>query len=403
MNKSNFFTGQPIFCQLLGLLSKADISKIVREHKSDHYYKSFKTWNHLVTMLYGVYQNCTSLRELTTGMLACEGRLQSLGMSHFPKRSTLSEANLKRDNLVFEQIYNRTYLRLREFLPDSRSKTMVNKLIIIDSSTISLFQEIFTAAGRDPQSGKRKGGVKVHMAVHEREDVPYLIRITASSSNDSLFLKGQSFPVGSYLVFDKGYHSYDDYNRLTKDKVNWITRRREKSIVQITSNNKVSELEKSRGILNDQQIILGHQSKAITKVKCRLITFWDSVNQRTFEYITNNLKVKASTIADLYKRRWQIELLFKRLKQNLLHQYFLGDNQNAIKIQIWVTLLADLLLRAATSGIKRKWSYANLAGLIRIHLMNYTQLKLFLENPEKARITMPISIYNNQLKLYLSG
>ena len=122
-------------------------------------------------------------------MLACEGRLQSLGMSHFPKRSTLSEANLKRDNLVFEQIYNRTYLRLREFLPDSRSKTKVNKLIIIDSSTISLFQEIFTAAGRDPQSGKRKGGVKVHMAVHEREDVPYLIRITASSSNDSLFLK----------------------------------------------------------------------------------------------------------------------------------------------------------------------------------------------------------------------
>lgn len=403
MNKSTFFTGQPIFCQLLSLLSRQEIARIVEQNKSDHYCKRFKTWNHLVTMLFGVYHNCTSLREVTTGMLACEGRLQSLGLMHFSKRSTLSDANKRRDHQVFERIYYQAFERLSAFLPDSRLKSRVNKLIIVDSTTITLFQEIFTAAGSSPSSGKRKGGVKVHMAVQSEQAVPYLVCMTPSSANDTTFLKQLHFPKGSYVVFDKGYNSFHLFNRFTKEKVNWVTRKREKNVITLIQNNPITEKEKTKGVLKDQLIILGHKSKAIEKVQCRLITYWDSINKRTFEFITNNFSILASTVADIYKRRWQIELLFKRLKQNLLQQYFLGDNQNAIKIQIWISLLADLLLRAATHGIKRKWSYSNLAGLIRMHLMHYTQLKAFLENPEKACIYLPSSSNSNQLKLFLSG
>ncbi len=162
----------------------------------------------------------------------------------------------------------------------------------------------------------------------------------------------------------------------------------------------VSPKEQQAGIRKDEQIILGHSNKTIIKVKCRRITFWDSINKRTFEFITNNNRIKASTVAAIYKQRWQIEMLFKRLKQNMPLQYFLGDNENAIKIQIWCTLLADLLLKAATQGIKRKWAFSNLSSLIRLHLMNYTNLRLFLNNPEKAIIKMPLPYIKQQLTLF---
>lgn len=231
MNKSNFFTGQPIFSQLLSFVSKADIARIVKEYQSDHYIKRFKTWNHLVTMLFGVYQNCTSLRELTTGMMACEGKLQSLGLTYFSKRSTLSDANKNRSHEVFQMIYYKTYDRLKEFLPDSRLKSKVNKLFIVDSTTITLFQEIFTGAGTPPQNGRKKGGVKVHMAVQGHQDVPCFVNITNASTNDNVFLKHQQFPVGSYVVFDKGYNGFEALLRFMKEKVNWVTRLRNNTIV----------------------------------------------------------------------------------------------------------------------------------------------------------------------------
>lgn len=401
MNKSTFFTGQPIFSQLLKLIPKGQVDRIARQARANRYCKKFDTWHHLITMLYCCYQHCTSLREITTGMSACEGRLQSLNFKYFTRKSTFSDANKRRDAQVFESIYQMVYSRLGSSLPDSRLKGSVfKKLYIIDSTSISLFNEIFKGPGRNPVNGKKKGGLKVHMAIQSKQDVPCLIRVTSAATNDTVFTKGMQLPKGSYVVFDKGYHSHSQYNEFDKQGVYWITRPRHNSVIEVVKQNPVSEKEKELGILKDEQIIMGHRNNAIVKVKCRRITYWDSINKRKFEFITNNTRIKASTVADIYKQRWQIEILFKRLKQNMPLQYFLGDNENAIKIQIWCTLLADLLLKAATGGIKRSWSFSNLSSLIRLHLMNYTDLKKFLNNPEKAKITMPFTINRQQLALF---
>lgn len=404
MNKSTFFTGQPILNQLLISLNKREIKQVVQEHGGDHYYKKFDTWHHLVTMLYTIYQHCTSLREVTTGMQACEGRLQSLGIKHFVRRSTLSDANAKRDSVIFEKIFYKTYQRLYPFLPDSQLKgSIFKKLIIVDSTTITLFQEILKAAVRQPADGKRKGGVKIHMAVKATEDVPSLVMISSAASNDSRFLSRLNCNTGSYVVFDKGYNGFKQFHKWNQQKVYWVTRLRANTVVTVLKDHIVNESEKQAGVIADQMVIIGHKSTQIQKVKCRMITYYDSATNRTFTFLCNNHKIKASTIAAIYKQRWQIELLFKRMKQNLQLQYFLGDNENAIKIHIWCTLIADLLMKIAINGVKRRWAFSNMASVIRLHLMNYTDLKRFLNNPEKTRIIHPAIASELQLNLFHSG
>ena len=401
MNKSTFFTGQPIFSQLVKLIPKRQVDRISREYGGDRYCKKFDTWHHLITMLYCSYQHCSSIREITTGMSACEGRLQSLNIKHLPKKSTFSDSNKRRDAEIFEKIFYKLYSQLSPSLPDSRLKgSIFKKLTIIDSTSISLFNDIYKGPGRPDINGKTKGGLKVHMAVQAKEDVPCLIRITSAATNDRVILKALELPKGSYVVFDKGYHSHNYYNSLTEKGISWVTRTRKNSIIQVLKKNTVSESEKELGVLKDELILMGHANKNIEKVICRRITFFDATNKRTFEFITCNNRIKASTVAAIYKRRWQIEILFKRLKQNMQLQYFLGDNQNAIKIQIWCTLIADLLLKVVTKGIKRSWAFSNLSSLIRLHLMNYTNLSKFLNNPEKARIYLPDEGDKMQLSLF---
>jgi hypothetical protein len=404
MNKSTFFTGQPILAQLIKFIDKREVDQIVKAQKSDHYCKKFTTWQHLTTMLYTVYQHCTSLREVTTGLQACEGRLQSIGHKHFVRRSTLADANIRRSSEVFEKIFYQSYKKVSHLLPDSRLRGSVfKKLYIIDSTTIGLYQEILKAAGRQPSNGKRKGGVKIHMAVKATEDVPGLVMISSAAANDATFLSKLQCAAGSYVVFDKGYNSFRQFHKWNEQKVNWVTRLRYNTIVTKVNKRKVSALDRDAGVLKDEVVIIGHKSTQIQKVQCRLITYYDTVNKREFSFLTNNFRINASTVAAIYKQRWQIELLFKRMKQALQFQYFLGDNENAIRIQIWCTLIADLLLKAATSKVKKHWAFTNLASLIRLHLMNYTDLNKFLNNPEKAKIVAPVSNENYQYNLFSSA
>lgn len=403
MNKSTFFTGQPVFSQLINFLPREVVRRAVREYNSDRYCKKFDTYHHLITLLYSCYQNCTSLREISTGMRACEGRLQCLGLSHLPARSTLSEANSRRSYKVFEKIYYQIYDRYRNFLPDSRGDKLSNKLVIIDSTTISLFKEILENAGRRSINGKKKGGIKVHMAVRAHEDVPFFIDLTKASQADVSFLKKLQLPEQSTVVMDKGYNNFSKYNEWTQNKINWVSRCKSNTIIELVKECEVSETQRQAGILSDQWIIMGFKNKVIQRVPCRLVKFYDADLDRTFLFITNNKKWKAEKVAAIYKRRWQIEILFKRLKQNMPLQYFLGDNENAIKIQIFCSLIADLLLKIALLGVKRKWAFSNITCLIRLHLMNYTSLRKFLENPDKCVIINPKPLQKQQLELNLSG
>jgi len=397
MNKSIHFTGQPTFSQLIKLLPKDIVSNSVEGNNSDRYYKHFTTWHHLVSMLFCCYGHCHSLREVVSGMRALEGRLQSSGIRYFPARSTFSEANAKRDSKVFEDIYLGLKRYWDQLLPDSRSKS--DAIYIMDSTTIKLFQEIFKGAGISKRDGRRKGGLKVHMAVQAHDTVPSIIHISQAASNDMVFTKYLNLPAKSTVIMDRGYRDYRQYNAWTQQHVRWVTRMHPNSYYEVTGSVPVISSQQQCGVQQDIRVRLGAAPKKISKVNCRLITY-KAQNGKYFEFITNDFDSEPFVIAQLYHKRWSIELLFKRLKQNMPLKYFLGDNQNAIRIQIWCALIADLLLQVVQRQVKRKWAFSTIVSIVRLHLFNYLNLYSFLENPELA------VIQNNppqfQLKINLS-
>lgn len=385
MSKSNFFTGQPIFNQLLNFIPRSIVQEAAAEFNADHYYKTFKTYDHLVTMLYATFNQCTSLREVTTGLLAWEQRIHHLGIQKHPRRSTIAEANKCRSAEVFERIYYRLFNKYQAILPDSRKRSKKNNLYIFDSTTITLFKEILKGSGLMNRDGKRKGGIKVHTLLHASSDVPVMIRYSQAINNDANFLKQVNLPPGSVIVFDKGYRDYSTYNRFTEDQITWVTRHRDSSIYKVKGNYPVNEYQQKCGVVADLDIILGHDhSKQATKVLARMIEYKDPNTNQRFTFITNNRKLAPFTIAQYYKQRWQIETFFKRIKQNYPVHYFLGDNENAIKIQIWSALIADLILKVIKQGTKTRMAFSNIVGLVRHHLMTYMDVKNFISAPEKS-------------------
>ncbi|MEP7230064.1 MAG: IS4 family transposase [Ginsengibacter sp.] len=329
MNKSTFFSGQPIFTQLLKFIPKDTTLRIARQYNADRYCKRFTTYEHLVTILYSIFNNCNSLREVTTGMLASEKRLSHLGIRYHPRRSTTSDANTIRNEEVFGEIYNSLFKLYAPFLSDSRKKSKASRLYIIDSTVISLFQEVLRTSGKIPVSGKKKGGIKVHSLIRSDQDVPSMIRITEAAANDSQFLKQVNIPKGSIIVFDRGYRDFTTLNRFSSEGITWVTRLNKLFTYTVIQQYQMS---KDPSIIGDQQIQLGWRSG--TRVTARLVTLYDEASKEQYEFLTNNYRMSATTVASLYRKRWQIELLFKRMKQNYTLKYFLGDSENAIKIQV---------------------------------------------------------------------
>jgi hypothetical protein len=379
MNKSTFFTGQPIFAQLLRFIPRDMIRRISADHNSDRYCKRFNTYEHLVTMLYATFKHCNSLREVTTGMLAAKQRLNHLSVRYHPRRSTISDANRRRQADVFGDIYYKLYQKYSGFLSDSRKKSKTSRLYIFDSTTISLLQEILRTSGQNP-TGKRKGGIKVHTLIRSDQDIPCMIRFSAAAANDSQFLKEVYLPKGSILVFDRGYADYIKLNSFSASRVTWVTRKRSRSTYDVLE--ELNNPHKEKGGIADKRIRLGHRSS--NRVLGRIVQFKSPESGEVYEFLTNNMKMSAITITELYRKRWQIELLFKRMKQNYPIKYFLGDSENAIKLQIWCALIADLILKIIKKGIAAKWSFANLAAMMRLHLMTYIDIRGFLRAPEKA-------------------
>ena len=384
MNKSTHFSGQPTFGQIINLIPKDIVSNAVFEHCSDRYYKKFNTYLHLVTMLFSCYGNCSSLREVVTGMAAMEGRLFSSGVRKLPTRSTFSDANAKRNSEVFETIYFRLREYFQKSLPDSGKSS--ESVYLIDSTVITLFQEIFKGSGSIFADGRRKGGLKVHMAVPLDEQSPVVMNIGPGADSDLSFLKYLTLPQGSTAIFDRGYRSYPQFNLWTHMGVRWITRLREQSHYTIIEQRVINSKCKQAGLKKDIVVDLGFPQKKTEQVRARIIFYKDPISKKFLKFLTNDLESEPIKIAELYAKRWNIELLFKRLKQNMPLKYYLGDNQNAIKIQIWCALIADLLLQVIRKQVKKVWAFSTIVSLVRLHLFNYLNLFSFLENPEKSKI-----------------
>jgi predicted RNA-binding protein with RPS1 domain len=303
-----------------------------------------------------------------------------------PYRSTLSDANKRRDSRVFEQLY---YILLKEYkdvISDSRFKDVINKQVeIFDSTTIALFSEILKSTGRNPANGKRKGGIKMHSITNVDESVPKLVWFSAASVSDHILLDKLKLSSDKIYIFDKGYNDYRAFLKFTNHQTGFVTRIKDNAVYSIVEEHEIEEGIHS-GVIEDciiELTVKGDNEHKEEKLRLRKVRFYDRVLKREFEFLTNLFDFRADMIAALYKIRWQIELLFKQLKQNFPLKYFLGDNENAIKIQIYCALIVNLLMTVVQKRLKRPWAFSNLVSFCKIHLFNYIHLFKFLENPEK--------------------
>jgi hypothetical protein len=385
MGKSTNFSGQPIFNQLLKFIDKSEVKKIAKKHEAERYVKKFTTYNHVVVMLFVAFEGYHSIREVIVGLLANAHKLSHLGLSYLVRRSTFSEANQRRSSNVFGDIYMSVYRNHVSDLADSRlSDADLKRLYIMDSTTISLFKDILKGVGRNPKNGRKKGGIKAHTIIKSSENVPCLVRYSEAARHDHSYLEEVlNLPSGSIITFDKGYVDYAQYEAFTQKSIWYVTRLKDNALYTARKEFDIPD-DSDSGVLKDEEIVLLYGSKKNQEHKARRIAYWDSENERFFEFITNNFELPAEKIALIYKKRWQIELLFKQLKQNFPLKYFLGDNENAIEIQIWTAMLANLLITLVRSKLKRSWAFSNMVSIIRQQLMNYINIYAFLENPEKS-------------------
>ena len=384
MGKSNYFSSKSVFGQLISLIDDKTIKDAVKKNDSDRYVKRFKSKDHLISMLFCSFAKCNSLREVSGAMLGLSGKTESFQLNHIPKRSTLSDANKNRKVEFFEDIYNKLLREYGSVLSDSRIQDVLKKQVkIVDSTTISLFKDILSCVGRKAKDGKSKGGIKVHTVINADEKVPSLVWFSPATTHDHNFLQQLKCDDNTIYVFDKGYNDYKAFKHFTDNKTGFVTRIKDNAVYEELEIKEVSE-DIHSGVLQDEIIeIEVKEGKTISKLKVRKVKFYDRENKREFEFITNLFELRADLIAALYKIRWQIELLFKQLKQNFPLRYFLGDNENAIKIQIYCVLIVNLLIAVIKKRLKRSWAFSNLVSFCKIHLFNYIQLIKFLENPEK--------------------
>lgn len=386
MNKGKNFVGQPIFSQLIKLIDRNDIARIITEHQSDRYYKKYTTWVHLVSMLYATLSKCHALRELTTGLLACEGRLNHLGLSYCPKRSTVSDGNRNRSSEVFRSIYQSLYKRFETVLSDSRvDNEIFKRLYIVDSTTISLFKEILKGNGRNRIDGKSKGGIKAHTVIRADSQLAQFVHFTAAATHDSCLLDHLSLQQGDFICFDKAYIDYLRFEQYSAQGIYFVTRMKDNAVYKSIEELDIPD-DTDDGIIKDEivSITVQHKEGHSTQLAIRRIAYWDNANEKLLVFQTNHMALEAQQIATIYKRRWHIEKLFKKLKQNFPLKYFLGDNQNAIEIQIWVAFIAMLLIHVIKNRVKKRWAFSNMVSFVSFHLMSYIDIIKFLNNPEKC-------------------
>jgi hypothetical protein len=364
------------------------INRANRKHQANRYYKKLPLRVHLVSLLYGVLSYCNGLRELCEGLLGCEGKLLHLGLDRAPARSTLSDANNKRNYLVFETIYSGLLQQYHSFISDSRLKGLsIRKLKIIDSTTIQLFSEILRGVGRNPLDGARKkGGIKVHALMDAFSGVTEFVRRTEAREHDRKFLYHLKLPAKSWLVFDKAYTVYEQFSKWTTEKIYFVTRMKDNADFHVT---KVlvdkTKKKNAKGVLKEQYITVAVKQKGIVveRLKLRRITY-RTEEGKEYIFVTNNFTLPATQIATIYKNRWMIELLFKQIKQNFPLRYFWGESSNAIKMQVYCVLIAQLLMVVIRKKAATKKSFANMITVIRLHLMSYVELLEFIKDTYKA-------------------
>jgi hypothetical protein len=381
--------GQPIFKQVIKMLPREKFDILVSKHKSDRYYKSFSSWDEMVTMQFGILSRCDSMREVCDGMAALSGNLNYLGMDSAPAKSTAGDGLRNRDSQLFEDYYFALLEHFSSILSDSRKRKGVHfeKFYAFDSTTISLFSDVMKGTGRNPKgSGKKKGGLKVHMMTDIHSDAAKFVTISEAKRHDKNFLDKLSLPAGSMIVFDKAYNHYLQFSKWSEQDVYFVCRLKDNAVYEVQGEPVFEQTlsEKEYGVLKEEHIHLKYTEDKKEKTLClRKVTYKDEEG-RIYYFISNNWLISSEEIALIYKCRWTIELVFKKLKQNFQLHFFYSETENGIKVQIWCTLIAYLLLTVLKRLSESEKAFSTIAALIRIHLISHLDVVWVIQNGRRS-------------------
>lgn len=404
MIKSTKFSGQPIFCQVLSRIPVHIISQAVEKHNSDYYYKTLKTRDHLYFMLYGVITQCPSLRTLCKNLLFLENKLLYLDIKKLPAVSTLSDANINRSSEVFAEIYFNLVSYYKDVLSDSYLSGFINEEVnvvevkIVDATTVSLWIDIFKAAGRKPLTGKEKGGLKIQTCMGLDSLVPEIVNLYPSARNDRNFLKNLQVSPHNIYVFDMGYINYTLYQEWSKNGVRFVTRLADNASYKVCESSIKEVIDYNNGGVIKEELISVQSNNMQNPLILRLITYKDPIKGKILKFVTNIMDCSALTIAALYKNRWTIEPLFKQIKQNFELSYFYSDSEEGIKTQIWIVLVANLIFEVLHKESKESEYFSVMVSMAATNMGSYLCLISMLKRQKLTTQERDIEII--QLSLF---
>lgn len=361
--------------QILGLFPKAEFYEAVRKTGAEKGTKGFSSWGHFAAMLFCQIGQAHSLREIVGGLSSAMGKLKHLGIDDGPKRSTLSYANNHRPWRLYETIF---YSFLQRCMAQSRGKKQFkfnSKLYIMDATIIELCASLFPWA----DYRQTKGAVKLHLLLDHEGYLPVFADLTKGNVHEIKVAQRLSFPKGSIIAMDMGYTDYGLYGRWTEEGVYFVTRQKDNAKYEVIEQRAIPQ---NRNILKDEIIRLtGYYASLDCPYDLRRIEVLDEENDTVIVLLTNHLKFGSTTIAAVYKERWNIEIFFKHLKQDLRIKTFVGTSPNAVATQIWTALIAILVLKYMQFRSTFGWSLSNLIAMLRYNLFTYRDLWEWLDNP----------------------
>jgi hypothetical protein len=379
-----------MFGQVLQIFSKKEFYSAVKKTQAEKGAKGFSCWGQFVAMLFCQLGHAHSLREICGGLASCMGKLKHLGIETAPCRSTLSYANEKRSFKLYEAVFYQLFEKVRMVAPTNKKFRFKNKLFSLDATLIELCVSLFDWA----TYRQTKGAVKLHLLLDHDGYFPVFAQITDGRTHEVKIAQSLSFPKGSIVVMDRGYVDYALFARWKKEGVWFVSRQKGNANYTVIEERPVPI---NRSIVKDQLIALNvYYSKKYYPHPLRRIEVWDEMKKESIVLLTNHMTFGATTIAAIYKDRWQIEVFFKTIKQNLKIKTFVGTSANAVMIQIWTALIALLLLKYMTFRSHFGWSLSNLIAMLRYNLFTYRELWAWLDSPYEVP---PIIPYGEQLAL----
>jgi hypothetical protein len=369
-----------IFSQLLQLFPRLEFESAVKEHGAEYHARGFTSWGQFVAMVFCQLGRAHSLREICGGLASCEGKLQHLGIPVAPKRSTLSYANEHRPWELFQTVFEQLLGRCQSWVAGQGGKKKFrfkNRLLSLDATVIDLCVSLFDWA----EFRRTKGAIKLHLLLDHDGYLPSFAVITPGKTHEVKVARKLRFDPGTVLVFDRGYVDYEWFLELTRQKVWFVTRLKQGAAYEVIEKRPVPE----RGqILRDEVIYFPGLAEPQEEYFFRRVEVWDQEKSESIVFLTNHKEFGSTTIARIYKDRWQVELFFKALKQNLKIKTFVGTSANAVQTQVWTALIAMLMLRYLQLKAKFAWSLSNLAALLRQQLFVYRDLGRWLDEPYEA-------------------